>query len=348
MQKCSYASEPFNLRLTVLRLLRDLKWILCGTLAGVLIFGGGYFLKNIVFGALPRYEKTITFQLTYTNPPTASGDYYINEMTWNTYVDSEMFRQLLEDTGSIDVTASYAVYNIAEALSATVASDIHVPAITVSTEDAGATEEIAGAVEAVLTESFVDYMEDIKEIRILDVSPVTKVMPDVRPLRAGILSAVLSFLFWIFFFLIREIGADSIWLPATLTERYGLTNIGTVKSIEFGANLGYVFQGRTRIAICPADAAIDPGEVIRQLPDCPDSQWEAMPSPMLCPQVYESLRQADGVLLVVRAGLHSGAPLEYLLTALKTQQVHVSACLLWEADEKLIRWYYFGNAKELD
>ena len=50
--------------------------------------------------------------------------------------------------------------------------------------------------------------------------------------------------------------------------------------------------------------------------------------------------RADGVILVVKAGLHAGKPLEYILEYFAAQDIQVSAALLWDADEALIRSYY--------
>ena len=52
------------------------------------------------------------------------------------------------------------------------------------------------------------------------------------------------------------------------------------------------------------------------------------------------MREADGVLLAVNAGRHSGRKLERVLEFFATQEIPVTAALLWEADEKLIRAYY--------
>ena len=91
MWEGSYASEPFDLRLTILRMMRNLGWIVLFTLIGTLLFGGGYYVKNVLLGEGIKYEMTITCKMEYTNPPVQSGDYYINDMTWNTYVDSEEY-----------------------------------------------------------------------------------------------------------------------------------------------------------------------------------------------------------------------------------------------------------------
>ena len=48
MLEGSYGREPFDLRLTVLRMIRQLNIIAGFTLAGTLVFGGGYYLKNVL------------------------------------------------------------------------------------------------------------------------------------------------------------------------------------------------------------------------------------------------------------------------------------------------------------
>ena len=352
MWEGSYASEPFDLRLTILRMFRSLKWIVLFTLLGTLIFGGGYYVKNVLLGEQPRYEQTITCKIEYTDPPAKSGDYYINEMTWNTYVDSKEFQNMIgtsEPFVYMDVTLDMWTGipgGLAEALSAAVASDIHVPSVTVSTPTAEKTETLCGTVQEVLTGAFAMSLPEVAAIKVIDVSDVEFVRPDVRPQRAVILSALLSCFFTVIFILFREIGADSIWLPATLRRRYGLKTLGTIYSTEFMENARYLLKDRRTIAVCTTDSGINPQDVtktikdILQKEDFEQKNWIAIPSPILCPEAAETLRQADGVLLVVEAGLHTGKPLERLLEYFTTQEVSVAAALLWNADEMLIRVYY--------
>ena len=86
-----YGKEPFDLRLTALRLMRNLNKILLITLAGTLLFGGGYYVKNVLLHTEKEYSATSTYMVEYVNPPKQSGDYYINHMSWNTLVQSEEF-----------------------------------------------------------------------------------------------------------------------------------------------------------------------------------------------------------------------------------------------------------------
>lgn len=362
MWEGSYASEPFDLRLTVLRMLRNLGRIVLLTLAGTVLFGGGYYVKNVLLGESVKYEQTITCKIEYNDPPTKSGDYYINDMTWNTYVDSEEMKVLLDESVAMSMLSSYTGNldlwsqcegGLSEALSATVASDIHVPSFTVSTPVEGKTEVLSGALQEVLVGAFVEQIPEVASIRVMDVSDVNLVKPDVRPLRAVILAAVLSGFFVVVFFLLREIGADSIWLPATLRRRYGLCAVGTINSVELSENLKYNLKEQRSVAVCAVDTDVDTREVVKALQNklvdgVDDSKtgklekdWIAIEGSAIEPQNTVFLQGADGVLLVVKAGLHAGKPLEYLLEYFVTQDIKVSAAILWDADEALIRSYYF-------
>lgn len=382
MWEGNYGTEPFDLRLTVLRLFGCLGWIGLITLLGTLLFGGGYYVRHVVFGEKPRYEQTITCKLEYTNPPVQSGDYYINEMTWNTYVHSSAFETMLwseEPFLSMDLDAHSWAYMagakeedaegegvLSGLLSAKVASDIHVPSFTVSCLQEGQTESLSQAVQSVVTDPWVTYLPELKSAQVIDVSEVTLVYPDVRPLRAVILSAVLSCFFAVVFFLLREIGADSVWLPATIRRRYGIPVVGTLQSVEFAQNAGYLFKGVKTVSVCSTESKVDLQQVTNALQEklqegvesgrAQDNSgalrtftcftcftcftWKIAQSPLTEPGDVETLRQADGVLVVVSAGLHAGKPLEYLLEFLQTQEIKVTAALLWEADERLIKSYY--------
>ena len=58
MLQGSYGKEPFDLRLTVLRLLRKLHIIIGVTLLGVFLFGGGYYVKNVLLRGETLYKTT--------------------------------------------------------------------------------------------------------------------------------------------------------------------------------------------------------------------------------------------------------------------------------------------------
>lgn len=351
MWEGSYGKEPFDLRLTVLRFLRNLNIIAALTLAGTLIFGGGYYVKNVLLRPEMEYSATSTYKVEYVIPPVESGDYYINEMTWNTLVQSEEFLSAVQAHLSADTSdpaiasGEIGMEELAAAISARLPSDWNIPTTTVVTNDPEKSVRIARVVEMAMAGEFVEDMEEVEAVRVIDPATVAEeVEPDVRPVRAFVLSAILSFFFVTVIFLLKETGDDSIRLPATLHRRYGLKVLGTINSRELKENVNYLFRGRGKRAVCSVDGDVDIAEVVKTLQEKTEEpvsvQWIAAPAVLLCPESCETLREMDGLLLVVRAGSHAGKPLEYAMEYLTQQDCEITAALLWDADERLINAYY--------
>lgn len=356
MWEAGYGKEPFDLRLTALRMLRNLHKIIGVTLVGTLLFGGGYYVKNVMFRGDNSYEAASVYKVDFVDEPSKAGDYYINEMTWNTYVHSDAFldavRSHLEKDGTLHSFPAEVLETLDTRIEAKLDSDVHVPTTIVTTDSQEESLLLAGAVEHAMTEEFVQDNEQIKAVKVIDAAQTAaEVVPDVRPLRAFVLSAILSCFFAVVIFLITELGSDDIWLPATLRKRYGLAAPGTVNSREFSANMEYLFCGKENIAVCTVSDDGNPIRVAEALKESCTGQanpekayagrnWIPVPSPVLCPEAAKQMQGADGVLLIVNAGKHSGRPLEYVLEFFAAQKIPVTAALLWEADEKLIRAYY--------
>lgn len=336
MREGYYGKEPFDLRLTGLRFLRSLDKILILTLAGTILFGGGYYLKKVVLRPEKEYSATSVYKVEYVTPPRASGDYFINETTWNTFVQSREFLSAVQG----HLTSELSLEELSGAISAKLPSDWYVPTTTVVSREPEKTLQIAAAVEKAMTEDFVKISQEVAGISVITAADgAEEVALDVRPVRAMVLSGLLSFLFAAVFFLLKEIGDDSIWLPASLHRRYGLHAVGTVQSLQLRENLDYLFRGRSRIAVCPLDARVDSGEVVKAIGG-ETQEWIPMPGLTLCPESCRSLREMDGILLAVPAGRHVGKALEAALEYLEQQDCPVLGALLWDADEWLLKAYY--------
>lgn len=357
MWKGCYGKEPFDLRLTVLRLIRNLNKILVLTAVGTLLFGGGYYVKNVLLRPAPEYSVTSTYKVQYVVEPTQSGDYYINAATWETLVHTQEFTDavlvhLQEIAYSENVSMpELTVEQLSAAISAKLPSDWHIPTTTVVTGQSEQSELIARAVELTMTNEFVEMMKaEVKTVAVLDSGVAEEVPLDVRPARAFVLSAVLSLLFVTTVFLLKEIGDDSIWLPATIRRRYGLAVLGTLNSVELSENIKFLFGDKEKVAVCTVDGNVNPAEVVAGLRErmqeknveCAalTERWTAVPSPLLSPEVCAVLREADGILLVVKAGQHVGKPLEYVLEYFAQQECEITSVILWEADELLMKAYY--------
>lgn len=350
MWEGSYGKEPFDLRLTVLRMVRQLPVIAGVTLAGTLMFGGGYWLKNVL-GAKELYCAESTYHVEYAvGEEKDVGTVYINEMSWNTYLDSGEFLNAVQERTDTGMTND----ELAEALSAVLASDLRVPSTKVTTGNSNLSVQIAQAVEQVMTEVFPEETKEVVSIRVIDTAmDAPPVKADVRPVRAFTLAAVLSCFFAIIILLLKELGDDNILLPATLSRRYGLKVAGTLESTALKENIRYCFEKKNKVAVCPVQQELNPVKLLEELKGrCPEEvkesgEWLAVPSPVLCPESSRMLREADGILLAVKAGKHAGKQLEYTMEYLEQQDCKVTAAILCDADEWLIRHYYcFRKEKE--
>ena len=118
-------------------------------------------------------------------------------------------------------------------------------------------------------------------------------------------------------------------------------------------NIRYCFEKKNKVAVCPVQQELNPVKLLEELKGrCPEEvkesgEWLAVPSPVLCPESSRVLREVDGILLAVKAGRHAGKQMEYTMEHLEQQDCKVTAAILCDADEWLIRHYYcFRKEKE--
>lgn len=347
MWEGSYGKEPFDLRLTVLRIIGRWKLIMICTLGGTLLLGGLYCVRNILLRGETQYRAESTYRVDYAVDDADVSKTAINAYTWNTYVHTGEFldgvRSRIRDSGLSQMSYE----ELEQAIQGNLESDWRVPSTVVTTESPDKSVAIARAVEETMTIDFPAGISEVEAIRVIDAAEEAyEVIPDVRVGRAFVLAAVLSLFFTLVILLLKEIGDDSIWLPATIRRRYGLKVLGTIESRELTQNIRYLFTGKETAAVCTVQGDINPSEIAEALNKaCSDTEAEqvkfyAVPAPVLCPEGAEVLRAAEGILLAVKAGAHAGKQLEYVMEYLALQDCKVTAVILWNADEKLLRRYY--------
>ena len=335
----NWGKEPFDLRLTILRMIRCMPWILAIILVGTLAFGGGYYLKNVVLRGADTYTAKAEFLIDYTDIKWAENLKYVNEYSWNIWMQSDMLQDFIR--AYLPEGASREA-QLGDMLAATVPSDLRVLRIAVTSQDPAMSETVLEAVKKAMTTDFPPVMEDIDGIEVTDTQKAVMDIPDVRPLRAFVLAAVISAVFAIGLFLVRELTLEQIWLPTTLTDIYGLKNAGTLEMEEFAENLQHFLQNKKKVAVLPLEDMEDAKEFAAKaggLKGQAERDYLVMPCPLKHPECAEQLREAEGVLLVVRSGADS-KKLGLLLNFLGQQDVKVDAAVLWKADRMLVKNYY--------
>lgn len=341
MWEGSYGKEPFDLRLTVLRLIRQLHIIAGVTLAGTILFGGAYCIRH----KLAEEELYCAESVYHVEYPVEEekdvGVVYINAVTWNTYLDSDEFLNAVQERTETGMTNQ----ELAETLNAVLASDLRVPSTQVTTNDPEISMRIAQAVEEVMTEVFPDKIREILSVSVIGhAAEAAPVVSDVRAGRAFALSAVLSCFFVVVFLLLKELGEDAVWLPSTIGKRYGLKVAGTLESAELQENLHWFFREKQSVAVSTVQEQINSLQLVEELrlrcSEEKDISWIALPSLLLAPESCRRIRETDGLLLAVRAGKNAGKQLEAAIEFMIQQDCKITAVILCEADEWLLRNYY--------
>ncbi len=358
MWECSYAKEPFDLKLLVLWGLRRVWIVILGILLGALLVGGGYCLWNGVITGEKQYAVTTMYEVIYGRDPNTQYEYtYINDFTWNQLVTTDLFIDFVKEQAEKETDALAAllqqedfVQHPENYLTADLPSDLRMPTTTVTTSDRELSEALNRVVQRAM-EALGEYKLEIERIMVADTEEPVLVDNTPRTLQAIILGAVSGALFVLFALFVYYCMSEGIWVPETFTFRFGIPMLGAVGASESvlsetdEANLTYYFRGKKQIAVTAADPQLDLKAVVKCLPVMPDVTYVCIPSFEQVSQAAECLRKAEGILLIVEAGENGGRRIMHLLEGLKVQDVRVTGALLWNADRKLLNQYYFGRRK---
>lgn len=343
MLECNYSKEPFDLRLTILRLIKRTPVIILISVIGILVYGGGYYMKHIIF-APDIYVAQSSYKVNYVKDPKTG--IYINEASWRSWLQEDLFIQFIQEHLPMEIDSEA----LKSYLWAELPTDLRKPISFVATPDPELSLTIAGAIE----KSFIEFGTSQSEISSIEVvTSATKAEKEIvnmkvrkiiefRPVNACILGGVLTLFFTTLILAIWEIGNDSIWLPDTLAKRYGLKSLGTIHSTYCKENLKFLYKDKTHIGVVSIDNEVDLSNIKKLLLEHHDNQkeWILFPTLDLCPESCEKLRDMEGILLVVKAGSSVGKGLEHGLQFLKTQECKITGAILCDADEKLIKRYY--------
>lgn len=346
MYECGYVREPFDLKLMILRLVRRL-WIpvLVSVFTG-LAAGGIYLLKNVLFAGPDEYVATTAYYVEYGISPVTGNEFtYINGYTWNEWVRMDEFTDRVLSNmpeGSLDKET------LKSCLTAELPSDLHMPVSKVTTQDPKLANEVNLALQTAFFE-FGQEMREIDNIKIVNIEEASPVRKESRLPQNIIVGTLAGALAALAVMLVRYLLDESIWIPATFTFRYGVPAIGAVtfpggKLTPIAEeNFRHLFAGKD-IAVTALESDVDLKAVAGLLPE--DKKVVTVPSVEFRPEGVDKLREAEAVLLVVRSGADNGKRIERLLDFLKLQDCSVAGALLWQADVKLLKAYYFGCGKK--
>ena len=349
MWECSYANEPVDVKLLWLFFLRKIWIWISAVLAGALLLGGGYFVKNVVLVPEKEYQTVGEVYVDYVwEDAYGISRSNLNEGEWKALVKTDVFvDDILEQLAAQGIAAEKSF--VRESVDASLVSDSRIVTTTVITD----TPELSAAIGCALQEALLHFGEDnsrIERIRVLTEPVETRVViHDIRTLQAAILGAVLGGLISLAAMFLCFVLDDSVYIPASFERRYKIPMLGTAASRDLAVNLRYLLRDCGNAAVTAVEQDIPVEEIVKVLQEKTGGKGENRITLCACgcvdtePDAVEGLRRADGVVLAVASGRHDGKKIEKVLAFLSKQDIKVNCAFLWDADEKLIKRYYgFG------
>ena len=294
-------NERFDAKLILLRMIRGWYKLVLGLVLGALLVGIPYVLVNVVLAQDPDYQMKFTVHVNYVEDGSGNISDYVNDVTWGTWVDTDIFINELSKNLDDKVDAGI----LRATTNATLETDVRLVEFYVVTPNAELTELITEAA----MKSFPILDEHIREITNTEIvyqdKFASQVQKDIRIKNAFLLGGVIGLLFTVFLMLILYTMDDSVYIPLLFTERFAVP-IKTEKEVEkdkaFLKNATIVHVGK---------------------------EFEGFP------ESYVSNR----AILEIESGAHNGKLLLAMIYEMEEQGIEIAGAVLKNADYKLIKAY---------
>lgn len=355
MREYPYAKEPFDMKLFVLLFLKKIWLLPIAMGVGALLFGGLYYLKNVVFTGPAEYGVTSTYYIQYNNMDPVTGEMfnYTSAATWETLIISDWF---------VDRAWEHALHagfepqkydmekqDLKGYFTSKLPTDVRIPTSTVVTPYQEATEALNKGLQLAYIDFGIERSE-IDSIQVTDETPVAEVKRNTRVGAAFVLGAVLGLFGGCFCIGLKVLWDDTVIIPESFTYRYGIPMAGYISggkmqiSDEAETNLEYLFREKKGKAALSIREVQGMESIAGILTKAGFARVEV--SQKMSGKGYEELRTAEGILLLVEAGKNTAGEIRHALHQLEVQDCKVTAAFLVNADSKLICLHRFGKNKE--
>ena len=340
--------EPLNLKLLFLYLLKKVWILLCGTILFALVFGGVYYLKNYVFAPAPQYVATSQLYLTYADDVRLEN-VYINDYTWQILAATDACLDEVKKLLPFEADDAY----LKSAATAGLESDVRLVTVTVTAESPERAVTIANAYEIAI-QKLGEKMVDVDEVQIFSsAKDAVKKEWDNRTLRMSVTGAVVGFAFTLMILLFAFAVDDSVYLPETMEIRYDIPTLyvfdkqkNSIGSFEKAAgieNIRKVLHGKQKVYLSEisVEKDLNPDDAkafAAKLSENGESilATEAL---TLSPEIADTLRNSDGVIVLVKAGAGNGKIIERSVRYLKIQEIPILGAVLYDVNKVALGRY---------
>lgn len=332
MWECKYGTEPADLKLLAIRFSKKIWMVLVAALIGAVTCGTAYFLIHVVLAPEPEYVANSMLYVDFVQGEGEAPKYYtFNTAGWSGFVKtdeildkamsymSDEIQQadyLKTDEKAAMISTPIDKEEMRASVDANVDADYRVIDLLVTNTNPDRAVVIAHSVEKAF-EDFAGEMREIEKIRVMTSAVTAKqILVDTATYRAVIWGAILAAVFVLFVMLIHVILDDSIYVPITFERRYGIPMLGNdLEEIK-----------RNTALLCAN------GEKVTHI---------TIGKGLIGNAELAHVKPGDSVILDIAAGAHNGKIIEHAISQLQKLDCRIVAAMLINADEKLLKAYYF-------
>ncbi len=360
MTNKEFMQEGMDLKRLFLCLKKKLGLILLMTVIGVLL---GMLLYQWVRFANMRIEWQTQSQFYMQFIYRGDVEQSYNGYTWNDLLHGDpVIDKVMEAMGGDSEGAREMVR---EAIEGKIISDIRLLTVNVTAAKPDLTIKIQKAVE----EGLLAYAAEQAEIISMDLIRSTepaRVLWDDRTTRAAVSGGVLFLVISLFGWIIYYILDDSLYVIADSEKRYPFPLLGMlVKTKEeegyqpyagvLAENVAYLLKDVHKLAFLSVAETNGIATRTRLTFDriitdkVTGKSWETVVPELTMTgetgEIGESLRDTDGVILVVPFGNRNGKMIDRTISFLRNQDCKIQGIIIADGDERFWKCYY-GSKKE--
>lgn len=361
LEKEILTEEGLDLRFFFLRLFNSIWMILVAALAGAAICAGGYQLYKQINPDAKEYRAETKYYIDFAEDSTGIGYGYYNDYTWNDFMKSDA---VLNYTMSL-LPEEISKETVEKAVVADIISDVRLLTITVTTSEAETADKIAEAT----AKSLAHYPEEIKEIdaiRVIREEKAEEILVGDSTKNLAVFGLVSGAGLSLFIWLLICCMDSSVYLPKDIEKRFQIPVLGVLykdgnekedaedNREELLANAAYLLKGKKKIGVVYFGAATESAaaekkttaEKIEQyLADATQAETVSVFFEKGKMPDYNGLRQADAVVGCFCYKGADGKRAERYLADLEKQDCKIACAILYNADKKMYRRYYWQKKK---
>ncbi|WMC91621.1 hypothetical protein [Kineothrix sp. MB12-C1] len=352
MENERYLRAGIDLKRLVLRFTGKFWMVAAAAAIGAALGICFYLLAHLVFAPQKEYQSVSKIYLNFNCEPEDFNELSYNGYTWNDLLDTDP----ILDYAMAELPAEVSREEVIAATKAEILSDIRLLTVTVTAEQSELAAQIMEAIQVSLIH-LGETDELFHSIEIYSTTEPERPVWDNRTMNAGITGAVLalaiSLLVMVFYYVLE----DSVYVEADGEKRFDLPVLGIFTAGEAGtfqsygkaffANYSYLCRDKKEIALISVDCEEDAKlaqQMMEKILSTARLDREYANVPMRMPEdaieVYEEVRNMDGVILIVRYGRGNGRRIERAISNLKKQNCKIIGMLIVEADVRFLKRYY--------